>query len=249
MLTLDVLAPETIAAHLAPVIDRLRLAAARRTMQLSTSAGLITAAGVDRPAFQLFMMMRNTFPDRTVTVEQVAAPFTYQRPDAAAVLIAELVQAGHLQEQPGSTLRLSAAGADLMGRLLAVGAQAVAELWCTDETSASPLLPLVDQALMAAAPSGGLGFALMTPTYDAPGASAEVRLSERLAGLRFHRFDAHVRAWTSAGLTPEAVKALKPGPERDAIENETNLLAGAAYETLNQRERLELLARLGALPG
>lgn len=249
MLTLDVLAPETMAAHLAPVIDRLRLAAARRTMQLSASAGLITSAGVERPAFQLFMMMRNVFPDRTVTLEQVGSPFTYQRPGAAAALVDALVRAGHLEEQPGSTLRLSAAGGDLMGRLLVIGAQAVAELWGTDGTSATALLPLVDHALTAAAPSGGPGFALMTPTYDAPDASAEVRLSERLAGLRFHRFDAHVRAWTSAGLTADAIKALVPGPERDAIEKETNRLAGVAYEALTPVERLELLAGLGALPG
>lgn len=103
-----------------------------------------------------------------------------------------------------------------MGRLHLAGAQAVTELWGSNGSTAVSALPLVERALVAAAPSGGPGFALMTPTYDAPGASTEVKLSERLAGLRLHRFDAHVASWTGAGLTADAVKALGHGAERAA---------------------------------
>jgi hypothetical protein len=104
-------------------------------------------------------------------------------------------------------------------------------------------------SIVATALSGGPGFALMTPTYDAPGASTDVKLSERLAGLRFHRFDAHVASWTGAGLTADAVKALRPGPERAEIEQENNHRAGTAYQARDPGERLALLACLGALPG
>jgi hypothetical protein len=244
----DPLAPATVAGHIAPIIDRLRLAVARRTKQLSTTTGLISSAGVGEPAFQLFMMMRNTLPDRVLGAEQLGAAFIYQRPGAATLLLDELRDADLIEGRADSVMCLSERGRDLMGRLVVVGGDAVRELWGADPSHAR-LLPLADRALAAAAPSGGAGFALMTPAYDAPDAADGTKLSERLAGLRFHRFDAHVAAWTAAGLTAQAVKALAPGPEREAIERETNRRAAAAYATLDPAERLELLAGLGALPG
>jgi hypothetical protein len=66
--------------------------------------------------------------------------------------------------------------------------------------------------------------------------------------LRFHRFDAHVAAWTAAGLTAAEVQALPPGPERDAIEAATNERAAAPYEALSRAERFAFVAGLGALP-
>lgn len=248
-LAADPLAPESIAAHIAPIIDRLRLAVARRTKQLSTTAGLPSDAGVGEPGFQLFMMMRDTLPDRALRSEQLGAAFLYQRPGAAASLLDELRGAGLIEDAADSLMRLSARGRELMGRLVLVSADAVSELWGVGTSQAAQLLPLVDRALVAAAPSGGAGFELMTPAYDAPDASAEAKLSERLAGLRFHRFDAHVAAWRAAGLTAEAVKALTPGPARDAVEADTDRRAGVAYATLDPAERLELLAGLGALSG
>jgi hypothetical protein len=245
----DPLAPEAVAAYLAPVIDRLRLAVARRTMQLSAEAGLIEAAGLDKAAFQLMLMLRNSYPHRAVTLAQLAAPFIYQPPGAATRLVGQLVDAQLLEEVTDESRQLSESGRDLMGRLHLAGAQAVTELWGTEGSTATSALPLVEQCLVAAALSGGPGVALMTPTYDAPGASTEVRLSERLAGLRFHRFDAHVASWTGAGLTADAMKALGPGPERAAIEQETNRRAGTAYQALEPGERLALLAGLGSLPG
>ena len=246
---LDPLTPEAVAAHLAPIIDRLRLAVARRTMQLSAAAGLIESAGLDKAAFQLLLMLRNAYPSRTVTQPQLGAPFTYQAPGTATRLIGQLVEAQLLEEVTDGSWRLSQSGRDLMGRLHLAGTEAVTELWGTGGSPATSALPLVDRALVAAALSGGPGFALMTPTYDAPGASTEVKLSERLAGLRFHRFDAHVASWTGAGLTADAVKALSPGTERASIEQETNRRAGAAYQALDPGERLELVAGLEALPG
>lgn len=245
----DPLAPEAIAAHMAPIIDRLRLAVARRTKQLSTTAGLSTSARVGEPAFQLFMMTRNTFPDRELGAEQLGAAFIYQRPGTAASLLDDLRDADLIEGHADSLMRLSAEGRDLMGRLIVVSADAVNELWGSDASSAARLLPLVDRVLAAAAPSGGAGFALMTPGYDAPDASPEARLSERLAGLRFHRFDAHVAAWTATGLTAQTMRSLAAGSEREAIEADTNRRAGVAYACLGPAERLDLLAGLGALPG
>lgn len=245
----DPLAPEAVAARIAPIIDRLRLAVARRTKQISTTSGLVRDVGVGDAAFQLFMMMRNTLPARALSVEQLGAAFVYQRPGTATALLGELREAGLIEGHTDSAMRLSTRGGELMHRLVVVGADAVTELWGSGSSGAAGLLPLVDRALAAAAPSGGAGFALMSPAYDSPDASAESKLSERLAALRFHRFDAHVAAWEAAGLTAQTVKALGPGPEREAIEIDTNRCAGTPYAALDAWERLDLLAGLGALAG
>lgn len=218
-------------------------------MQLSTAAGLITASGVSGPAFQLFMMMRNTLPGRALSAEQLGAAFIYQGPRAADLLLAELHGADLIEGDAGLPMRLTEHGRELMGGLVVTGAEAVTELWGAGTSAAAKLLPLVDRALVAAAASGGPGYALMTPSYDSPDASDEAKLSERLAGLRFHRFDAHVAAWTAAGLTAQTVKVLAPGPERDAIEADTNRRAAAPYSSLAPTERLDLVAALGALSG
>ena len=245
----DPLAPPSAAAHLAPIIDRLRLAVARRTRQLSLAAGLTGRLGVGDSAAQLFMMMRNSFPNRGLTSEQLGTPFLYQLPGTAAALEAELRAGGLVEERADALLYLTEQGKELMRLLLATGTEAVSELWGTNTCRAAVLLPLVDRSLAAAAPTGGAGFTLMTPVHDTPDASAEAKLSERLAGLRFHRFDAHVAAWTAAGHTAQSIRALPAGSERQAIEDDTNRRAGTAYATLAPAERIVLLGGLGALSG
>jgi hypothetical protein len=57
------------------------------------------------------------------------------------------------------------------------------------------------------------------------------------------------RAWGAAGLAAAEIQALAAGPERAAIESETNRRAGIPYARLDPGERLRLLADLAALPG
>jgi hypothetical protein len=49
-------------------------------------------------------------------------------------------------------------------------------------------------------------------------------------------------------LTAAEIQALGPGPQREAIEAETNRLDAPVYEALDAEERLVLLGSLGALP-
>jgi hypothetical protein len=69
-----------------------------------------------------------------------------------------------------------------------------------------------------------------------------------LTPLRFHRFDAHARAWRAAGLSVEQAQALTPGPLRDQIEDQTNAGAAAPYTRLDAQERAQLLEGLAGLP-
>ncbi|MEV0805522.1 hypothetical protein [Micromonospora sp. NPDC050200] len=74
-------------------------------------------------------------------------------------------------------------------------------------------------------------------------------LLNRLGPLRYHRADAHAAAWTAAGHPASSVSELPEGPERRAIELETDRRAASPYAALTAEERLAVLADLAALPG
>ena len=80
------------------------------------------------------------------------------------------------------------------------GAEVAAELWDTD---LAPVLPGAGDALGAA--TGSLVAALrLLPEPTAPAH----RLHHLLTGLRYARLEAHVAAWTDAGLTAAEIVAL-----------------------------------------
>ncbi|MEU3455804.1 hypothetical protein ABZ671_19735 [Micromonospora sp. NPDC006766] len=147
-----------------------------------------------------------------------------------------------------------------LGRELALFAQratgeAAEELW----SSGPPMLPglasvprlaeLVGRVLTHGMVTGGPAFHAMTPAYEPADASPAMLLTTRLGSLRHHRADAHRAAWRAAGLTAEQITALPDGPQRVAIEAETDRLDAPAYAVLTENEREELLAGMGALPG
>lgn len=112
------------------------------------------------------------------------------------------------------------------------------------------LAELVGRLLEVGQATGGPAFRAMAPGYEPLDATPALRLTTRLGALRHHRGDAHRAAWTAAGLTLAQLRALPPdGPQRRAVEDETNRLDAPIYEALSQPERDELLAGLGALPG
>ncbi|MFC4145593.1 hypothetical protein ACFO0M_04935 [Micromonospora mangrovi] len=59
----------------------------------------------------------------------------------------------------------------------------------------------------------------------------------------------HRAAWWAAGLTAEGVRTLPDGPQRAAIEANTDRRDEPAYAALSEVERWELLAAPAALPG
>ncbi len=77
----------------------------------------------------------------------------------------------------------------------------------------------------------------MAPPYEPEGTGPGLRLFNRLAALRYHRADAHAAAWRSVGLSASEIVDLRDGPERTAIEAETNRRASAPYGALSETER------------
>jgi hypothetical protein len=133
--------------------------------------------------------------------------------------------------------------------------EAAAQLWSARPIGTMPglsmlprLIEFVGRLLEAGRASGGPAFLGLTPVFEPAGADDAAILMTRLGALRHHRADAHRAAWRAAGFTVEGIRDLPEGPERRAIEDDTNRLDEPIYKALTASERLELMAGLGALP-
>jgi hypothetical protein len=237
---------ETSAARLvAPVVDRLRGAVASRTGERLISQGVMQRYGLTPRSGQLFAMLRNTYPARSVPFASWRAVFTYLSVAETDVAVAEVQKAG-LVVVEGDHVVLSDMGREAMSEFHAMSDAAAEELWGGRDVT--HLLDLTDRVLAAALQEPGPTLGVMAPPYDPPGATSAGRLAERLSGLRFSRYDSHIAAWTHAGATAQTVTELPP-EERAAVEVETNERAGVPYAAREPEERLELLGGLAALPG
>jgi hypothetical protein len=120
----------------------------------------------------------------------------------------------------------------------------MAEAW----PDAAALLDVTGRLVDAAAATGRDAWHAMAPPFEPDGMSAGGLLLNRLGTLRYHRADAHTVAWKAAGLNAEEIQTLPSGPERDAIEADTNERAALPYAVLSGAERERLLAGLTRLP-
>jgi hypothetical protein len=239
------LAVTSIAAAIAPIIDRLRLGITLRLR--NSSVEIATTTGIGEEGGRTFAMLRNTHPSRPVPLDDLRGVFTYMPPDAVQAGIDEIARAG-LVESDGTTLVLSQVGRDLMARFVELATATADDMW-GPAAATSRLCELTSRVFEAAKETGGPTFAVVSP-FDQPlDASPASRLAEMLTALRFHRYDCHVAAWRDAGLTVAEVVALSEGPQRDAIEAATNRCAGVPYGILAEGERFDLVAGLGSLPG
>jgi hypothetical protein len=246
-------------AAIAPVIDRLRLGIMER--MVPQLVPMMVRVGIGEPGGRTLGMLRNVEPGEAFpasSVEAVVEPgeafpassveavFRYVPREQVAAGVAELTGAGLVEPVEPAALVVTPAGLEVLAELHGVSATITAERW-PDGPPLAALDALAARAVEAARPSGGPAFALVTPARDDPEAAPSALLGERLTALRFHRFDAHVAAWTAAGLTALEVAQLPPGDARDEIEAATNRHAADAYRGLTTEERLDLLAGLAAL--
>jgi hypothetical protein len=243
---LDTLSAEHVAALVAPIIDRIRLGISKQTA--AGLAHLIGSLGLDRQAAATLANLRNVGPGTTITRDGIRAVYTYTPTGTVDAGIALLCTAGVLDEFAPDRFVITHGGAQLQAEIAARTAELLAEAWRNQEDRVTALALLAGRALDAGRSDGGVAFGIMAPAGQPADTPVEVLLSERLTGLRFHRFDAHIAAWRAAGLSVETIKELKAGPERTVIEVETNRRAATPYAVLDAVERLELVAGLGALP-
>jgi hypothetical protein len=232
------------AAVVRPVIDRvhvsLRNAVRPQVRELYGRRGLTPGVEID----VFYALLDHPVPESALAARMVYWPFD---PEAA--------EAPGLVERVDGCWRLTGDGRAVALEAERVFAAAAERLWSFRPSPSLPglaaveaVLPLVQRLLEAGQAHGGPVFRALTPVWEPAGASPSALLVSRLEALRHYRADAHRAAWGAAGLTVAQVQELGPGPERDAIEAETNRLDGVVYEALDAYERLVLLGGLGALP-
>jgi len=233
------------AAAVRPAIDRiyvgLRAASRDRCRQVVTDHGV-------RPGFVgdlYFGLLARPMP-----ADGFAGATAYHDAD-----MTEELDSGVISVDDQGAWHLTPSGRALALALQVAIAHGSEESWGRRPIATMPglaVLPrlsdLLGTLLDAGLITGGPTFAAVVPVYEPPGASAALRVSTRLGALRHHRSDAHQAAWKGAGLTLAELLALADGPQRLAIEDETNRRDAPIYGALTEPERQEFLATLAALP-
>ncbi|MEU1395953.1 hypothetical protein ABZ403_07775 [Micromonospora zamorensis] len=250
------LAPHRFAGLLAPAVDR----AFRAGMLAGRDGGGAVLSqrygGVAATGFLVDLRTRLAAPGGTVDGPGFAAITRYQDPVVCRRTVDKQVAYGMLHRSPDGTLSATERGAAFLTELYQVHAEVTEELWAGHGERVSRLVAalgrLLSYALVLAdeeGDRGGSAFAAMAPPHEPDGIPSGVLLLNRLGTLRYHRADAHAAAWEAAGHTASSVAALPAGPERLAIELETDRRAAGPYAVLSAEERLTMLADLAALPG
>ncbi|MET8353594.1 hypothetical protein [Micromonospora sp. NPDC005206] len=250
------LAPHRFAGLLAPAVDRAFVAgmlAGRNGggAELSQRYGGPAATG-----FLVELRTRLAAPSGTVDGPGFAAITRYRDPVVCHRSVDKHVAHGMIHRRPDGGLSATDLGAAFLTELYQVHAEVTEELWAGQDERVPRLVAalgrLLAYALVLADEEGdrdASAFAAMAPPYEPDGTPPGVLLLNRLGTMRYHRADAHAAAWTAAGHTASSIAALPAGPERLAIELETDRRAAGAYAVLSAEERLTMLADLAALPG
>lgn len=238
---------ELFAAEIAVVVDKIRMT----MMQTALTQGFpesFHAAGLDSTSGMMLGYLRNAYPDRVVTWTAVRSVFTYHPDTPVDSGLEVLIRLGLLVELSAGTVALTGAGQACLEDLHAVADQAARQVWGDAGESVVTCAPLVARTLLAAWETGGDAFSLMAPDRLPISMSEHGLLAERLTGLRFHRFDAHIAAWRAAGYEAADLESLSESV-RSGIEAATNKRAAAPYAELSEAERELLLAGLRDLAG
>lgn len=251
------LPPHRFAGLVAPAVDRAFVAGmlAGRDgggAELSQRYGGPAATGL-----LVEFRTRLAAPGGTVSAAGFAAVTRYRDPATCQRALDKHVAHGMIHRRPDGTFSATDRGAAFLAEIYQVHAEVTEELWAGHDDRVVRLVEalgrLLAYALVLAEEEGeegqGEAFGAMAPPYEPDGTPSGVLLLNRLGTLRYHRADAHAAAWTAAGHTASSMSALPDGPERLAIELETDRRAAGPYAVLAPDERLDMLADLAALPG
>ncbi len=241
------IAPDRYASFVAPVIERLTLAAVNLAIARAAGSSVPSAAPAD--AMRMLGQLRTALLARPVTGEGLAAIYRYRDPADVQRDVEALRAAGLVERAGDDTVQASERGRMMLTQMNNVIATVSDELWAERKGSLAELGDLAGRLVQTGLATGGKAYTTMAPPYEPLDASAGLLLHSRLSVLRYHRQDAHATAWQAAGLTSTTIRQLPAGAEREAIEAETNRRDAAPYSSLTPDERLAFLAGLGALPG
>ncbi|WDZ85901.1 hypothetical protein [Micromonospora cathayae] len=252
------LPPHQFAGLVAPAVDRIFVAGMLAGRDGGGAELAQRYGGQAATAFLVEFRTRLAAPGGTVDAAGFAAVNRYRDPAVCKRAMDKQVAHGMIHRRADGAFSATERGSAFLAEIYQVHAEVTEELWAGHDDRVLRLvealgrllaytLVTVDEADDGTAPSAA--FRAMAPPYEPDGTPPGVLLLNRLGTLRYHRADAHAAAWTAAGHTATSVQALPDGPERLAIEQETDRRAAGPYTVLAPDERLAVLADLAALPG
>ncbi|MDP1820137.1 MAG: hypothetical protein Q8K58_09645 [Acidimicrobiales bacterium] len=151
--TTEVLSPAAVAAAVAPVIDRLRLAVASRVPERARD--LAVRLNLSPQGLQTLAVLRNAMPDRVVDRAGIDAVFVYTLHQQVEAAVAELVGESLIAAHESGTVALNDRGREVVAELYAVTGLLVDELWADHEDLSNKLAALVHRAVAARRAPGG----------------------------------------------------------------------------------------------
>ncbi|MEU7617628.1 hypothetical protein AB0B27_16275 [Micromonospora rifamycinica] len=250
------LAPHRFAGLVAPAVERAFVAGMLAGHDGGGAELSQRYGGPAATAFLVEFRTRLAAPGGTVDRAGFAAVNRYRDPATCQRALDKQVAHGMIARRPDGGFTATERGADFLTELYQVHAEVTEELWAGHDDRVRRLVEaygrvLAYALLLAGEPAAepGPAFDVLAPPYEPDGTPPGVLLLNRIGALRHHRADAHAAAWTAAGHTATSVGKLPDGPERRAIELETDRRAAGPYATLTADERLVVLADLAALPG
>ncbi|MER7166447.1 hypothetical protein ABT336_10340 [Micromonospora sp. NPDC000207] len=250
------LAPHRFAGLVNPVIDRVFVAGVLAGRDGGGAELSQRYGGPTATAFLVEFRTRLAAPGGIVDAAGFAAVCRYRNPAASRRALDKHVAHGMLHRRGNGAFSATERGTAFLGELYQVHAEVTEELWAGHDDRVLRLVEafgrLLEYALVAVESdetAEASAFCALAPPYEPDGTPPGVVLLNRLGALRSHRADAHAAAWSAAGHTAQSVDELSDGPERVAIELETDRRAATPYAALTAPERLSVLADLAALPG
>lgn len=231
---------------------RLVWPAVDRTVIASVRAGALAGRELVRSyggrALGYMIDLRNPLAaGRPVTDADIDAVYRYFPPEQRRETVQRSIDHGLLTRTDTGALAATETGQAFLRDLHRLYGEVLGRRWEGHAERIERMNATLERVMAAAAETGGAAWAAQAPPYEPAGTPPAVLLMNRLFTLRYHRADAHAAAWQAAGLTA-AELPLPPGPQRDAVEAETDRRAAAAYATLTEPQRWQFLADLAALP-
>lgn len=237
---------ENFAALIAPIIDRTAISV-HNAVSRDEVAALRGEHRFHPNALALFAGPLASGPISKLEFDELTR---YQHFGSTDAFVAGLAERGAITVDVDGSLRPTDDGKAVSRMLVSLQAATVTALYSPRSASLPELRDIMVLARSAAVADP---LSLLAKYCDRSwlphGASDAAVIWDASVVLRMHRSDAHALAWKEAGRTVKEIRAMEPGPARDAIEQRTNELAATPWRGLSAEQRLWLLAGLGALPG
>ncbi|MGI5212734.1 hypothetical protein [Plantactinospora sp. CA-290183] len=256
------LAPHQAAAVTWPAVDRLFLATMGTCRERGGAELVQRYGGSAATGFLVEFRTRLAAPGGVVSRAGLAAVTRYRDPVECQRILDKQVAYGMIHRRDDGAVLATERGRTFLTELYELHGWVTRRLWVDHPERVHRLVGTLGRLLAAAlaepngteasgGAAGGAGeaFGATAPPYEPDGTPPGVLLLNRLGTLRYHRADAHAAAWLAAGHTARSIAELAPGPERLAIELETDRRSAGPYAALDPAQRLGLLADLAALPG